>query len=287
MKAEKSFENVFISIARDTQRLTGGEQEPYALGYFSIEDYSIHPDFSTAARQQVALNANFSQEALQAGITIATGNLTIRTLSAGEFSISGRDLDFTQELPEMADMNIEKINSGTYTVKMLYPDGEIEKKTIVVGRDQKLAVDFSYTPLPAGQRPRPGTLPSRADSSFSTPRRVGAGFLNLLMGAGSFSMRDYLGGALIAGGYALAAGLIIWEVTGFSYEDDMAGIPGTLGLGVAGLTAGGGFVRPLLYARNTGSGTGQRPAPYGGANLSLQPGPRGLEAMRFTYTYSY
>jgi hypothetical protein len=286
MKAEKSFENVFISIARDTQRLTGGDQEPYALGYFSVEDYSINPGFSAAARQQVALNANFSQDALQAGITIATGNLTIRTLTPGQFTISGRGLDFNQELPEMADMSIEKINSGTYTVKMLYTDGQTEEKTVVVGRDQDLTVDFSYVPGTARQAPRPSPLPSRRVSSFSVPRRVGAGFLNLLLGAGSFSMRDGLGGALIAGGYALAAGLIIWDVAGFTYEDDMAGVPGTLGLGVAGLTAAGGFIRPLLYARNTGAGAG-RITTYSDAKVSFKPGSKGIEALRFTFSYSY
>ncbi|MDR0585948.1 MAG: caspase family protein [Treponema sp.] len=287
MKAEKSFENVFISIARETQRLTGGEQEPYALGYFSVEDYSINPKFSAAARQQVALNSNFSQDALQAGITIATGNLIIRTLTAGQFTISGRGLDFSQELPEMSDLSIEKINAGTYTVKMRYENGQTEEKTIFVGRDQDVAVDFSYTPVPAREIVRPSPLPSQSGSSFSTSQKVGAGFLNLLAGAGSFSMKDGWGGAMIIGGYALAAGLIIWDVAGFSYEDDMAGVPGAIGLGVAGLTAGGGFIRPFVYAGKTGSGAGKKITAYGDAKVSFKPGPGGIEALKFTYTYSY
>jgi hypothetical protein len=287
MKAEKSFENVFISIARETQRLTGGEQEPYALGYFSVEDYSINPKFSASARQQVALNANFSQDALQAGITIATGNLIIRTLTAGQFTISGRGLDFNQEMPEMSDLSIEKINAGTYTVKMQYQDGKTEEKTVLVGRDQDLMVDFSYSPAPAENVVRPTPLPSRPASSFSTGRKVGAGFLNLLLGTGSFTMRDGWGGALIAGGYALAAGLIIWDITGFAYEDDMAGVPGAIGIGVAGLTAAGGFIRPFVYARNVDSKAGKKVTTYSDAKLSFKPGPGGIEAMRFTYTYSY
>jgi hypothetical protein len=100
-------------------------------------------------------------------------------------------------------------------------------------------------------------------------------------------MGDGGGGALIIGGYAIAAGLMAWDIMGFSYEDDMAGIPGAIGIGVAGLTAAGGFIRPLVYARNTGSGAGRPVTSYSGARVSFKPGPRGLEGLRFIYTYSY
>jgi hypothetical protein len=43
MKKEDTFENIFIAIADDTLRLTGGEQEPYALGYFGVPNYALNP----------------------------------------------------------------------------------------------------------------------------------------------------------------------------------------------------------------------------------------------------
>lgn len=49
--------------------------------------------------------------------------------------------------------------------------------------------------------------------------------------------------------YGVAAGLIGWELTR-SYDDDLAGIPGMVGLGVAGLGAVFGFIRPFVYQKN-------------------------------------
>ena len=42
IKKPDTFENIFITIADDTLRLTGGEQEPYALGYFSVPNYALN-----------------------------------------------------------------------------------------------------------------------------------------------------------------------------------------------------------------------------------------------------
>jgi hypothetical protein len=45
-----------------------------------------------------------------------------------------------------------------------------------------------------------------------------------------------------------AAGLTVWELS-LKYEDGPAGIPGTVGLGLAGLTVLYGLVRPFIYRR--------------------------------------
>ncbi|GHV69906.1 hypothetical protein AGMMS49928_14800 [Spirochaetia bacterium] len=78
---------------------------------------------------------------------------------------------------------------------------------------------------------------------------LGIGAMNLALGLGSFTQKDWAGGITLLGGYAAAAGLIAWELS-LEYEDDLAGIPGAVGLGVAGLTAAYGFIRPWLYHKN-------------------------------------
>ncbi|MDR0629702.1 MAG: hypothetical protein LBG24_08735 [Treponema sp.] len=77
----------------------------------------------------------------------------------------------------------------------------------------------------------------------------GYGVLNLALGLGSFIQKDAAGGVITLVAYGVAAGLIGWELT-LSYDDDLAGIPGMVGLGVAGLGAVFGFIRPLVYQKN-------------------------------------
>ncbi|MDR1636227.1 MAG: penicillin-binding protein activator LpoB [Treponema sp.] len=109
----------------------------------------------------------------------------------------------------------------------------------------------------------------------------GYGALNLVGGLGSFIQRDWVGGATLLAGYGAAAGLIGWEVS-LDYEDDLAGIPGTAGLVVAGLTAVYGFIRPVLYQRNRGlTERADR------INLAVVPGEGGGTVVRLSYTLKF
>jgi hypothetical protein len=123
------------------------------------------------------------------------------------------------------------------------------------------------------------------DSGFSTGRKISAGFLNMLLGAGSFSMGDWPGGLIFAGGYAAAAGLLIWELTGFKAGDPGAGIPGNISFAVMGLTAVYGFVRPFFYhkpaSKNAFSGT------MPDLDLAILPDKRGIQAVRVSYTLHF
>jgi TolB-like protein len=89
---------------------------------------------------------------------------------------------------------------------------------------------------------------------FSTGQRTAAMFLNPLAGMGSFIMGDWLGGVLVLAGYGIAAGLLIWDVTGFTYDDEFAGVPGAVGFGVAGAAAVFGLIRPWFFHRPESSG---------------------------------
>jgi TolB-like protein len=111
--------------------------------------------------------------------------------------------------------------------------------------------------------------------SFGTT--FGYGALNLAAGLGSFIQRDWFGGATILAGYGAAAGLLLWEMS-LDYYDDLAGIPGTIGIGVAGVTALYGFIRPFIYQRNRQfAGIADR------LSLELVPGNRSGGAVRLSY----
>ena len=110
---------------------------------------------------------------------------------------------------------------------------------------------------------------------------IGYGALNLALGLGSFIQGDWGGGLTCLAGYGAAAGLIVWELS-LAYEDDLAGIPGAVGLGVAGATALFGFIRPMLYNRSRAvAGIAD------GVNLAVVPGNRGEAAVRLSYTLRF
>jgi hypothetical protein len=89
---------------------------------------------------------------------------------------------------------------------------------------------------------------------FSTGQRITAMLLNPLAGIGSFTMGDWLGGSIVLAGYGLAAGLLVWDVVGFTYDDKFAGVPGGIGFGVAGGAAVFGLIRPWFFHRPGASG---------------------------------
>jgi TolB-like protein len=89
---------------------------------------------------------------------------------------------------------------------------------------------------------------------FSTGQRRAAMFLNPLAGLGSFIMGDWLGGSIALAGYGLAAGLVVWDAVGFTYDDEFAGIPGAIGFGVAGAAVVFGLIRPWFFHRPGASG---------------------------------
>ncbi|GHV36896.1 hypothetical protein AGMMS49546_03200 [Spirochaetia bacterium] len=131
-------------------------------------------------------------------------------------------------------------------------------------------------PVPA--RPAP-TRPGPANSAIG--KNLGIGAMNLVLGLGSFTQRDWAGGLTLLGGYGLAGGLIAWELS-LNHGDDLAGLPGPIGLGVAGLTAVYGFIRPWIYHKN--------PSVAAAADriqirvVSEKPGDR---ALHVSYTVSY
>ena len=90
----------------------------------------------------------------------------------------------------------------------------------------------------------------KEERSGGTGNAFGYGMLNIALGLGSYLQGDVGGGVVVTAGYAISVGLIVWELAGLTYDDDLAGIPGTVGLGVAGATLVFGFIKPALYSKS-------------------------------------
>jgi TolB-like protein len=110
----------------------------------------------------------------------------------------------------------------------------------------------------------------------------GYGMLNLAAGLGSFVQGDWGGGLTCVLGYSEAAGLILWDVSALSCEDDLAGIPGAVGFGTAGVTALIGFIRPAVYKKShILAGIMDR------INVAVVPGNKGGETVRLSYPLNF
>jgi TolB-like protein len=119
---------------------------------------------------------------------------------------------------------------------------------------------------------------------FSTGRKVGAGFMNIAFGLGSFTMGDWGGGLTILGGYAVAGGLIAVELGALNYDDAGAGVFGNIGVGIASAGLAYGFIRPFLYNRNVSTALLNV---LDGVNIAVIPDSTGIQAVRLTYTHSF
>jgi hypothetical protein len=245
-------------------------------------------------RQEVTISAPVIHELEVGSISIASGALRINTTTAGRLSIlidnANRDIG---DLPGNATLPIPKINAGNVEIQMVYMDGYTEKQTVAVERDQTAEVNFIYRPSPAasandlaeinpgGQSPAAKPLPQ--SGYFSRNQKIGAGFLNLALGLGSFTlMNDWKGGAVILGGYAASTVMIVTEIAAMEN-----GVLGTIGLGAAGVTAAFGFVRPYLYESSlVKNSPGARPL-INGLNAGIMPDRRGNPALMFSYTHSF
>jgi hypothetical protein len=79
--------------------------------------------------------------------------------------ITGGTIDETLEIPAWGSMSIERINSGNYSLVMTYHDGRRETKSVEVGRDEQVTLDFSYRPA----APKP-TRPPREPRTPREPK---------------------------------------------------------------------------------------------------------------------
>ncbi|MDR3342976.1 MAG: CsgG/HfaB family protein [Treponema sp.] len=85
---------------------------------------------------------------------------------------------------------------------------------------------------------------------FTAGRRIGASFLNLAAGLGSYTMGDWVGGLIVTTSMGAAAGLLVWELS-LDYGDPLMGIPIAAAFGVGGAGVLFGILRPLFYHKGS------------------------------------
>ncbi|GHV88990.1 hypothetical protein AGMMS50267_13500 [Spirochaetia bacterium] len=163
------------------------------------------------------------------------------------------------------------------------PPPTVERAAVAAG-------DYPSYPAPEEEGPGYSGEPYRDSGygyadDFSAGRRVGAVFMNPLLGLGSYTMGDWLGGMIITEGYILAGALAAWEILGVEYDSALMNIPGTIGLGVAGATFLFSILRPVFYHR---PGSANRMAAVlKGAHIAVIPDAGGIKAVRLGYTMSF
>ena len=108
------------------------------------------------------------------------------------------------------------------------------------------------------------------------------GFMNIGFGLGSYFQRDFFGGAIVTVGYASSIYLIAYELYGLKREDPMAGIPGTVGIGLACLTTAFGFIKPYFYNKNH-----RIVSVMDRVNIVPVSSEQGKSAFRIIYTYNF
>ena len=82
--------------------------------------------------------------------------------------------------------------------------------------------------------------------------KIGTGALNIIFGLGSYLEGDTIGGITVTAGYAVAIGLSVIEAAALDWDSPAVGVPGTIGITVAGLTLVYGFARPFIYHYSPG-----------------------------------
>jgi len=158
---------------------------------------------------------------------------------------------------------------------------EVESAAVQVLSRQDVRKDTQIAALmgeAATRAPAAGVPGGRAPvtSTFSTGRKVGAGFLNLFFGLGSFTMGDWVGGLIVGG--IQAAGWILFTV---GEEDELLELVGAVCV-VGGW--GFGFARPFTYDNALARRSAHASNPMN--NIILAPVPTRGGGVGFTVMYN-
>ncbi|MDR2782754.1 MAG: hypothetical protein LBB48_02740, partial [Treponema sp.] len=153
-----------------------------------------------------------------------------------------------------ASVNYERLEDGIEVMRSLAQEltGVAIPDTGTI--EEALDTEQEAGKAAGGGGPKRGTTGAQegaaeAKKAQKSGGAFGYGALNLALGLGSFIQGDVKGGVIILSSYVAAIGLIGWELA-LSYDDGLAGIPGTIGLGVIGFAAVYGFIRPFVYQKN-------------------------------------
>jgi hypothetical protein len=121
---------------------------------------------------------------------------------------------------------------------------------------------------------------------FTVGRRVGASFLNLAAGLGSYTMGDWGGGLVVTAAMGAAAGLAVWELS-LTWDDPYIGVPGGAALGIAGAGLVFGIIRPLLYHKSASKKLAANAPPWPSVELIPVAGHSGIKSVQFLCNWQF
>ncbi|GHU60927.1 hypothetical protein FACS189445_1890 [Spirochaetia bacterium] len=192
---------------------------------------------------------------------------------------------------------VKKFAADVLDIKeFIFVDGYSERYTALadgIGLMPKLAANINGVGSPTiaiepgksgGVVPDPEPMLKAPSSDFSTGRKIGAGFLNLALGTGSFTMGDWSGGLTLLAGHAVGWTLIGIELGALKYEDPLAGWLGPIGAGVVGISVAYGFIRPFLYRKSTRATLVDV---LDRVHIAIIPNTAGIKAIGLSYSYHY
>jgi hypothetical protein len=205
------------------------------------------------------IGRSVNYERLDDGIEVMgrlTQDLTGASLEASE---NAADMERTASTPSASDMDRVRAEADAATMAKAAADARAKADA---------AAKAKASPKPKRGRQSGGAA-------------FGYGALNLAVGLGSFIQGDVGGGFLTLLSYGAAAGLIAWELS-LDYYDDLAGIPGPVGIGVAGFAVLYGFIRPVVFNNN-------RPLAeiIDRVDIAVVPWTDGRNAVRLAYTVKF
>jgi TolB-like protein len=185
---------------------------------------------------------------------------------------------------------------------------EAQTAVVQVQTSENVKGDNQIKQLMAGAEQNTGTgLPNGLN--YTTGRKVGAGFLNWIYGAGSFTMGDWLGGLIVGGAELTGTILTIayavqyanYEASWSSYstgntyttgytEDEPS--PGLLVAGLLIQTAGVvyGHIRPFQYDTALAKKNGTYYAsqnPMDHIRITVIPDNKGIRAVNLSYSLKF
>ena len=218
---------------------------------------------------------------------IATGSINLTSGIAGEIILDGMATGI--RIREGGTITLNNVHTGNTDLAIRTDNGQIigTSTVVMVRQDQIVAaviehpatVSVQATPTIVQPTPVPTPLPVAPEQR--PIGSIGFGIMNLALGLGSYIQGDTPGGIIITGGYAAALGLLAWEFS-LSYYDSMAGVPGTIGIGVAAATLVYGFVKPALFNRNH-----QLASAIDKVDITLASNGQNNKTLRISYTHSF
>ena len=132
-------------------------------------------------------------------------------------------------------------DNSTYRFRINVLD--TEKAIYQVSFSRSVTNDSRVKSLLTGS-PRSNNMESNIDE------KIGYGALNMVFGLGAYMQGDMRSGIIMSVAEGLGLLLIIWEIAGFEYYDEGAGVPGFFGLLSIGGSVVYGFVQPFIYRNN-------------------------------------